>query len=337
MATELDIIERIRRALASRKLPFGVRVGVGDDAAVVSTSPGRELVATTDSFFEGRHFLADLHPPFVVGYKSLVRAVSDVAAMGGRPRYFLLMLALPLPRTGRWLNEFLAGLRQATTRIGIALVGGDILQNSRVAIAITVLGDVASGRSIRRDGASPGDLLCVSGTLGAAQLGLEVLERRRRFPAAWQEVLRPHFFPPIRVHLGQWLAGHRLASAMIDISDGLSTDLGHLCRASRIGARVWLDRLPAVRIPDLLRRRGFDPIDLALHGGDDYELLFTVPRRLAGKLTPRIRGVRVAVIGEMTRDKRILTVSSSGQVQPLRPRGWDHFRGVLEPALSENR
>src|SRR5262249_5814708 len=148
-----------------------------------------------------------------------------------------------------------------------------------IAISVTLVGEVAPHRAVLRSGARPGDLLYVSGRLGSAELGLRLalggLYGRRRSEA----LLQPHLYPPLRLKLGEWLARKRLASAMIDTSDGLSTDLGHLCEASGVGARLWLKSIPAVRVPPALRSRGLDPLELALHGGEDYELLFTVPQR----------------------------------------------------------
>jgi thiamine-monophosphate kinase len=322
---ELELIDRIRR-----KLPCTaggeLRMGIGDDAAVWRPPGQSEWVLTTDGFLENVHFLASAHPPEVVGYKALARATSDVAAMGASPRLFLLTLALPTHRAGDWLDRMLTGMARLARKHRMRLAGGDTLRNATVALSLTVFGAVARGRAVLRQGARPGDAIYVSGTLGAAQLGLELVLRGLYHERRWRSLLAPHFYPPLRVRLGEVLARRRLVSAMIDLSDGLSTDLGHLCRASGAGARIELSRLPAVRVPAALARHGFAAQPLALNGGEDYELLFTVPARLAEKMPATLGGVRLTRIGEITRGKNMVLETPAGE-QPLEPGGWDHFRG----------
>jgi thiamine-monophosphate kinase len=256
MDTEAQLIERITRAVPSRTDSFtrpgkggaSLRLGIGDDAAVLAPDPRRDLIWTCDAFLEGIHFLGNTHPPDSVGFKSLVRATSDIAAMGGVPRLFLLTLALPAKRTGLWLDQFLTGMGRAARSLRVRLAGGDTTRAPLVFISVAVLGDIASGLAIPRSGARPGDLIYVSGRLGRAQLGLELIRRGAvRWKSADQQLrrlLQPHLYPKIRLELGAWLARHDVASAMIDISDGLSTDLGHVCTESGVGARVWAERIP---------------------------------------------------------------------------------------------
>jgi len=329
MTTENKLIERILDRLPSHARlarRVGLRIGAGDDAAVFSQPRGAEWVLTCDAFLENVHFLAPVHPPQAVGFKALARATSDLAAMGAAPRFFLLTLALPAHRATRWLDGFLAGMARAARRFGLVLAGGDTAQSATVAISVTVLGEVARGRAALRSGARPGDMLYVSGRLGAAQLGLELVLRGMHRERRWQPLLRPHLYPPVRLALGQWLSRRRAISAMIDISDGLSTDLWHLCQSSRVGARLWAERIPAVHVPPALRARGFDPLKLALHGGEDYELLFSVPRRLSRWLPKVNRGVSITPIGEIVRGRAMVLMGSDGRSAPLMPRGWDHFR-----------
>ncbi len=329
MTAESKLIERILDRIPSRAQSggrVGLRVGPGDDAAVLRPPRDAEWVLTCDAFLENVHFLAPVHPPQAVGYKALARATSDLAAMGAVPRFFLLSLALPVHRAMRWLDGFLAGMARAARRFGLVLAGGDTAQNATIAISLTVLGEIAPGRAVLRSGARPSDLVYVSGRLGAAQLGLELVLRGMHRKRRWQSLLEPHLYPPLRLALGQWLARRRVASAMIDTSDGLSTDLQHLCESSGVGARVWADRIPAVRLPQALRDRNFDPLELALHGGEDYELLFTVPRRL-NRWIPKVHGgVRITPIGEITRGRAMILTRSDGHTTRLEPRGWDHFR-----------
>jgi thiamine-monophosphate kinase len=322
---EEEIIERFRRAFPFR--PGGrLLLGIGDDAALVRPAPGKDLILTCDGSLEGVHFLRDKHSPDAVAYRALARAVSDIAAMGGVPQCFLLTLALPSVLTGRWLDEFLAGLRRAAKMFHVKHSGGDTTHNPRIFISIIVLGEVQPGRAILRSGARPGDLLCVSGRLGEAQLGLELILKGLSRQAKWRPLRRKHLRPQPRLALGQWLAKQNIASALIDLSDGLSTDLGHICDASGVGARVYTDKIPLARIPEELRRRRFDPLALALHGGEDYELLFTVPRSRARRLPRNFRGTPLTVIGEITRGARVLLVRPDGREQKLSPLGWDPFR-----------
>ncbi len=327
---EEEIIERFRRAFPFR--PGGrLRLGIGDDAALFRPASGKELILTCDASIEGVHFLREKHAPDVVGYRALARAVSDIAAMGGVPQCFLLTLALPKSHTGRWLDRFLTGLRRAVQMFHVKHSGGDTTRNSRIFISITVLGEMRRGRAILRSGARPGDLICASGSLGNAQLGLELILKGLAHDSRWRPLLRKHLRPEPRLALGQWLADKKIATALIDISDGLSTDLGHICDASGVGARIYADKIPRVRVPETLRRRAFDPLTLALHGGEDYELLFTVPSRLATRLPARFRGVRLSVIGEITRERTITLIHPDGRAQPLSAEGWDPFRVGRRP------
>jgi len=331
----LGVPSAIGRTTAGRLPRGGVRLGIGDDAAVVVPRRNTDLVLTCDAFLEGVHFLPDRHPPDSVGYKSLARATSDIAAMGGTPRFFLLTLALPQHLPGQWLTGFLRGMRRAALQLGANLIGGDTTRFPSVSISITVLGEIAAGRAITRSGARPGDLIYVTGKLGCAQLGLEIIRNCpisevKRVIRSHSQLLEQHLYPQIRVGLGGWLAKRRIASAMVDISDGLSTDLSHLCAASGVGARVWADRIPRIEIPPsqsrLARQRKLDPLQMALHGGDDYELLFTVPRRLAKRLPSAPEFRSIAAIGEIERGKQVVLVDSAGHARPLKPRGWDPFR-----------
>lgn len=333
MDGENQLVERTGRVIPSikgRSRFGGVRLGIGDDAAVIAPGRGREWVITCDQFLEGVHFLGKTHPPDSVGYKALVRATSDIAAMGGTPRLFLLALAIPASRTSAWFDGFLRGMGRAARELGLRLVGGDTTKASKVSIIITMLGEIAPGLAVTRAGARPGDILYVSGTLGRAQLGLELVRRGLGRRAEYRGLLRPHVYPQIHVKLGAWLAEHHVPSAMMDISDGLSTDLARLCQASGVGARVWADRISAVKIPPHLasavRGRSFNPLQMALHGGDDYELMITVAPRNARRLTGARHIRELTPIGEITRDRRILLVARDGGSKPLRARGWDPFR-----------
>jgi thiamine-monophosphate kinase len=324
MSSEDQLIERVCRKFRSGTAL--VRTGIGDDAAVIRPSPHTEWVVTTDAFLENVHFLRRVHSPKMVGYKALARATSDIAAMGARPRYFLLTLALPNSCTRKWLDEFLGGMALAARRFGLSLVGGDTTRDRAIMASLTVIGEVDSGRAILRSGARPGDLLCVSGKLGEAELGLRLVLKGLQAKKQWKKLLKKHVEPEPRLALGQWLGKRKFATSMIDISDGLSTDLGHICKASGVGARVWTEKLPLANMPLELKRQGFDAMRFALNGGEDYELLFTVPKRFARRLPTAVEGIPVTIIGEITSEKGITLVDLRGRPTTLRPGGWDPFR-----------
>jgi thiamine-monophosphate kinase len=331
---EEGVLERIRGAFDARgggrlrKVGGGgfVSLGMGDDAALVRQGRGRVIVLTCDWFLEGTHFLRDKHPADSVGWKCLARAVSDVAAMGGTPRCFLLSLALPKDLAGgAWLDEFLRGLRRAASRFGCELAGGDTTARREVLINVTVDGEVLRGRAVRRAGARVGDVIFVSGRLGEAELGLRLLRsgKRRRVgrPAGWNDArLRKHLYPEPRVELGRWLSEKRVATAMMDLSDGLSSDLRRLCIASGVAARVDARKVPVVRLA------GPDALKLALHGGDDYELLFTVAKRDVRRVPRAMGGVAITAIGEIMRGSSVVVVHEKGRTEALEAWGWDPFR-----------
>jgi thiamine-monophosphate kinase len=324
---EAGVLERIEEISApGRTRDSGVRLGIGDDAALFKGTPGFDQILTCDWFLEGSHFLRDKHPPDAVGWKCLARATSDVAAMGGVPRCFLLSLALPTSHTSVWLDQFLGGLHRAAKRFGCALAGGDTTRRRDILINITVVGEVRAGRAILRSGAQPGDVLFTSGRLGEAELGLRLIRKDKRLANGNDPVLRKHLYPEPRLALGRWLAEKRLVSAMMDLSDGLSTDLPRLCAASRVGARVETEKIPTVRVPKRGRSGELYPLDLALHGGDDYELLFTVPRRKLKHLPHSQNGTRLTAIGEITSQRSVLLIDATGRAVPLPNRGWDPFR-----------
>lgn len=317
------VLSRIQRATGSGKGLSGLRLGIGDDAALWRTSPRHDTILTCDWFLEGIHFLRDRHAADSVGWKCLARALSDVAAMGGCPRCFLLNLALPASHLGKWLKEFLGGLRRASRRFACALVGGDTTRHQNILISVTVIGEVRSGHALLRSGARSGDILFVTGQIGEAEAGLSVVRESRGRINLRDPRLQKHFYPEPRVALGQWLASKRLASALMDLSDGLSTDLTRLCRASGVGARVYADRLPTPELTGRASRR--DQLALALHGGDDYELLFAVPRNKRRLLPDFFHGLRLTAVGEITAGRSILIEDEDG-TRPLRPAGWDPFR-----------
>lgn len=245
--------------------------------------------------------------------------------MGAKPLCFLLALALPEAKTGKWLDRFALGMSRAAREFGSLLIGGDTSRSSSTTICITVLGKASAGHALRRTGANPGDLIYVTGILGAAQLGLEILRRGFSQPS-FKKHTHPHLYPQVPAVLGQELARLQIPSAMMDISDGLSTDLARLCTASAVGAQIRADRIPSVRVPHQLLARGINSLELALHGGDDYGLLFTMPPKSARRLRHIARDVPIACIGEITRSPKIVLIQNDGRKSSLRPNGWDSFQ-----------
>jgi thiamine-monophosphate kinase len=302
---------------------------------VLRPNPREDWVITCDQFLEGVHFLAGAHPPDAVGYKALARATSDIAAMGARPRVFLLSLVLPMERTGRWLDDMLGGMARAARRFRLRLAGGDTAQspdgNPKIGLSVTVLGSAPRGRAPCRRGARPGDLIFVSGQLGAAQLGLELVLRGLHGLRRLEPLLKAHYYPALALDLGSWLARQEHASAMMDISDGLSIDLHRLCRSSGVGARIYAARIPWVAVPGELRSLELDSLKLALDGGEDYSLLFTVAHSHAARIPASFRGTNLTCIGEIVRGRGVRLVTAGGRSKPIEPRGWDHFR----PAASK--
>jgi len=296
-------------------------MGIGDDAAVVRI-PGNLLI-TKDLLVENVDFRRDLHPPRLLGRKSINVSLSDIAAMGGRPLHAVLGLALPGDLDEAWLSAFLAGFRDASRDACVALVGGDISRARQIVISVTVTGEAKT--FVGRGGARPGDWIFVSGTLGDAAQGLQLLEKgfRPGKDRAAGRLLKAFLDPEPRLELGAFLARRKLASALIDVSDGLSVDLAHICEESGVGASVELGRIP---VSKELRRSSKRPLDLALNGGEDFELLFMVRPRNVPRLRRVAKRFKITAIGRITAGRKILAVDSAGKKKPLQVRGYEHFR-----------
>jgi thiamine-monophosphate kinase len=313
ISSEKKLIESIRR-LASQSRNRAVVRGIGDDCAVIRLDLRHELLVTTDFSIEDVHFRRKWHPARSVGHRCLARGLSDIAAMGGEPLACFLSLGLPPKLPQRWADEFLQGLSRLAKRHGVQLAGGDISAAPKITADIIVTGQAPAGKALLRSGARPGDLIYVTGELGASTAELKQL-------LAGQQ-LRPspssrHFFPEPRLNAGSWLRRRGLATA-IDLSDGLSIDLGHICDESRVSAVLDSRKIPIARKATL---------QLALHGGEDYELLFTAPR--ATKIPASIHGLKVTLIGSITpKDYRsaIKILDDNGKKRTLQPEGWQHFR-----------
>jgi thiamine-monophosphate kinase len=319
---EKALVARIRREAEQSGATLDDGIGIGDDCAILRIPRGHQALVTTDFTLENIHFRRAWHPPESVGHRCLVRGLSDIAAMGGEPLAAFLSLALPRRLPQRWVDRFARGLLQLAAQFKVRLAGGDTAESPGGILAdIIVLGHVPRGKAIFRSGARPGDGIYVSGELGASAAALKLLFGQKQLkPADFPS----HFYPRPRVGVGLFLRKNRLASAMIDISDGLSTDLGHVCEESGVGAEIDAAAIPLATIGKTAR-----PVELrfALHGGEDYELLFTVPRGM--KIPSRIAGIAVRRIGRVTRGRRVLLRGTDGVKRELPAQGWEHFKQAL--------
>jgi len=297
---ERAITERLRQAAV---IPPGspVVLGIGDDCAIYRPrGSADDLLFTSDLFLEGVHFLRETHKPAEAGRKALVRSLSDIAAMGGAPRFCLVSLCVPVWASAKWVDQFFDGILALAAATGSVLAGGDLAQGEKLACDVTVCGAVPRGTALRRDGARPGDDVYVSGTLGGSALGLAVMKGKAR---------KRHVCPEPRLALGQFLREKLRATSAIDISDGLSLDLRRICLASGVSADIGAPpRFPGASL------------EQSLHGGEEYELLFTV--RGGVRVPAEFEGIPLTRIGRVER-------GVAGEVRfegaPLPPMGFDHF------------
>ncbi len=297
-----------------------VIAGIGDDCSVLGIPQTHDMLVTTDFSLESIHFRREWHPPESVGHRCLARGLSDIAAMGGEPIAAFLSLALPPKLPQRWVDGFLRGLLKQANQFDVKLAGGDTSGSPDGVLAdIIVVGSVQKGKAILRSGARPGDRIYVTGELGGAAAVLNLLDskpEKKLKPARYPS----HFFPRPRIDVGRILREKGIACSMIDISDGLSTDLSHLCGESGFGAEICKEAVPKASIGKPAREVD---IEFALHGGEDYELLFTTRR--GTRVPERIAGVPITEIGHVTRDTRMI-LTADGSRTEFEPRGWEHFR-----------
>lgn len=331
---EFGLINRITDKLP--RVQESTLTAVGDDCAVMAYAAGRDVLASTDMLLEGVHFDLTYVPLKHLGYKSAVVNFSDIYAMGGTPRQLLVGLGVSKRFTVEHIEELYAGLRLACEAYGVDLVGGDTTSSrAGLVIAATCLGDVAHGKAVHRSGAKPTDLICVSGNLGAAYMGLQLLEREKVASAgrtdfipdfAGKEYLVERQLKPEarRDVIDQLHEANIQPTSMIDISDGLSSELLHLCKNSATGCRVYEERIPIdYQTAVMAEELNMNLVTAALNGGEDYELLFTVPLT-AHDAVSRLKDVRV--IGHMTpADQGTLLIGRQGEELPLRAQGFQHL------------
>ena len=336
--SEFDFVAALKqRVAASGNKSESLIAGLGDDAAVFRSNAGKENVITADLLVEDIDFRRTTTPPFLLGHKALAVSLSDIAAMGARPLWSLISIGVPEDVwETEFVNQFYDGLLALANHYGVQLIGGDTSRtNESIVIDSVVAGECAAGRAVMRAGAAPGDQIFVTGSLGAAAAGLRLIERGAHLAEQnladedsqkLDHVLIRQLRPEPRVGWGIVLGEERLATAMIDLSDGLSSDLNHLCEASDVGALIDSSLLPIDnRVVELCGRRALDPLQLALHGGEDFELLFTVKPADVARLPRRVDGVEIKRIGEVSKAADGVRISEGQRIWDLKPGGWKHF------------
>lgn len=351
---EFDFINKLRRQVESRAgsvssfipHPSPLVRGIGDDAAVFKSLAGNDVVVTTDLLVEDVDFRRDTTRPDLLGHKALAVSLSDIAAMGARPRWALVSLGVPEAIwNSEFLEQFYDGFFKLAARYRVTLIGGDVSRTpDKIVIDSILIGETPKAGAVFRSGAQPGDQIFVTGFLGDAAAGLRLIERGARLqPSTATEpgdlktseshrldyLLLRQLQPEPRVGWGLLLGEQHLATAMIDISDGLSSDLNHLCTESKVGALVDASNIPIdPLVTELTGRRALDPLMLALHGGEDFELLFTVKPENAARLPTRVDGVSVTRIGEITGSAGRISLTEGDRVWDLEPKGFEHFKHI---------
>jgi thiamine-monophosphate kinase len=322
---EFGLIDLIRKKFPAKNK--NLLLGIGDDAAVIKITPERFLIFTTDALREGVHFDLSYYSYWQVGWKAMAANLSDVAAMGGVPTFGLISLGLPEKIKVEDVLEIYRGMNDLAKRFGCNICGGDLFLSSEIVITLTLLGEVEPEFLVKRSGAKPGDLMCVTGDLGQSQAGLELLKARKRSNPGW---VKKHLMPMPRVKEARKLAKSLNLTSMIDISDGLASDLYHIAEESKVGALICEQKIPVSRsllkVASLL---GKSPLDLALSSGEEYELLFTIRKDQEKKLhflRRKNRNFKITVVGEIKDKKEGLKIlDSQGRLKKLKRSGFSHF------------
>jgi thiamine-monophosphate kinase len=327
---EVGEFRLIERLLSRVPAGDGLLVGAGDDAAVLAPTPGTALVATCDGQVEGVHFSRQGTPPRSLGHRALAVNLSDVAAMGGRPRWALVALTLPPDLEVGWLDQLYDGLAALAERHGVGVVGGNVARTTGpIVVDVTLLGEVQPEARLTRAGARSGDAVVVTGTPGQSAAGLRLIlqpiARRWGEPEDAERLLISHRAPEPRVEAGRRLSASGVVTAAIDVSDGLAADLSHVLAASGVGATLDEAALPvSPALGRFAAAVGVDPLELVLHGGEDYELLFTCGPGHAERLTGEL-GLPATRIGTVEDEPGLRRRGRDGVARPLAARGHDHF------------
>ncbi|MGH2794040.1 MAG: thiamine-phosphate kinase [Actinomycetota bacterium] len=328
-ARDLGEFGLIERLVARLGVPGeGVLIGPGDDAAAVRSTA--TTLATADLLLEGVHFDLAFSSPADVGWKAMAANVSDIAAMGGVPRYALVSLGAPASTPAATLESLYEGLGECARAFGVSVVGGDTVGADVLIVSVALLGDAGLAGNVQRSGGRPGDVVCVTGTVGGAAAGLQLFRGANVDPQAGSllarhpELASAHRRPMPRTREGQAAAAVG-ATAMIDVSDGLAADLGHICDASNLGVELRASSVPVAEgVDDVARWAGLDAVDLALGGGDDYELVIALPAAQLSALSAALAPTSVTPIGELGGSERVV-LGADGDRRPLAAAGWEHF------------
>jgi thiamine-monophosphate kinase len=328
---EFSLIAAIRRRMEG-KYPPEVTHGIGDDCAVLHAQGDVEWVITTDTQVEDVHFRRAWLTPYQIGWRAMAVNLSDIAAMGAQPFGALAALALPATTEAAFFEALLNGMCDLGLQFNCPLIGGNLARDpARLTLTLTVLGSVARGAAIRRGGARPGDDIWVSGRLGGAAAGLRTFLQAVPLPATIGETLRQRYAQPLpRVAEATFLRASERLTAMIDVSDGLAGDLGHICEESGVGAQIMADALPLeAGVREVAAALGDDVLEYALRGGEEFELCCTAVR---GSLVPLVDdfraqfGIELTRVGSMTREPSLRLMHADGTEVPLSAQAYDHFR-----------
>ena len=326
---EFGLIDQIRKSFTCSSP--AIVIGIGDDAAVMKMAASSVLLATTDMLIEHVHFDLSFTDFTSLGWKSAAVNLSDIAAMGGKPRFCLSSLAIPPGISLEAVKKFYRGFSSLLRIHDTMLVGGDTCSStSDFVVSVTILGETPTDKVLARSGAKRGDGIFITGTLGDSGAGLEILKSGRRVRGAdARNLIGRHIRPVPRIEWGRQLALAKCASSMIDISDGLSSDLSHLCDASGVGAVLFSDKIPYSKsLLKFATRLENTPLHYALSGGEDYELLFTVPA--ARMKTLEALKIPATEIGMITKGNGLLLVNTSGKKTKLKLTGYNHFKGSVD-------
>lgn len=324
-------IERIFRCPPDKSGRRIVR-GIGDDTAVIEVKKDKLLLSTTDTLVEGVHFKTSYAEPHLIGKKALAISLSDIAAMGGTPLFFLLSVCLPKTLDDGFATKLLKGMKDCATKHAITLIGGNTTASSGIIITTTVLGEINRNEVIYRRGATPGDCVFVTGTIGDSALGLKALKKYGKAAVtskAFGRQAKKHLCPEPRVEAGRMLARKRLASAMTDISDGLMRDLRHITLESNVGAVVESEKIPLSKETKDYLRKHPSAVKTILSGGEDYELLFTAKPGAENSIhdVSKRLGIRISRVGKiLPKNKGVVVIDEKGRMINVKEEGFEHFR-----------
>jgi thiamine-monophosphate kinase len=331
-AGEFSLIDRLYKILLPQKNP-DLLIGLGDDTAVIRMDKQKGMLATCDIQIENRHFRLDHTNAHQLGKRAAAVNLSDIASMGGLPKFALVSLGLPPHLTIDYYDELFLGMKEELGKHSAEIIGGNLARTEKeLIIDIMLLGEVDLKNLLTRRGAAVDDRIFVTGNLGNASAGFTVLERYgKNYPPEFSELVQSHLLPQALVETGKAIASSGIATSMIDISDGIASDLYHICKTNRVGAEIYQDKVPySKQVEAVARMAGKNPMDLVLHGGEDFQLLFTVDSKVS---VARIDSLNrklcepVIEIGRILTDKAgFFLVDPNGTQKNLEPLGWDHFR-----------